>query len=97
MTEVLAGSVADTARRCEQILAGVERVIVGKRQAVTMVLLGVLASGHILIEDLPGLGKTPPGPDVRRRARAKVHPRPVHPGHASRGPDRGDSPGSAHG
>jgi len=31
---------------------------VGKRDAITMVLLGVLASGHVLIEDLPGLGKT---------------------------------------
>jgi MoxR-like ATPase len=31
---------------------------VGKREAVGLVLLGILASGHILIEDLPGLGKT---------------------------------------
>ena len=58
MTEVLAGTVADTARLCERILAEVEQVIVGKREAVRAVLLGVLASGHILIEDLPGLGKT---------------------------------------
>jgi MoxR-like ATPase len=42
----------------QKILAEVEQVIVGKRDTVTMVLLGVLASGHILIEDLPGLGKT---------------------------------------
>ncbi len=53
-----AGSIADTARQCERILAEVERVIVGKRDTVRMVLLGVLASGHTLIEDLPGLGKT---------------------------------------
>ena len=58
MTKTATGTVADTARLCEQILGEVERVIVGKRQAVTTVLLGVLASGHILIEDLPGLGKT---------------------------------------
>ncbi len=58
MTEVLAGTVADTARLCERVLAEVERVIVGKPQTTKMVLLGVLASGHILIEDLPGLGKT---------------------------------------
>jgi MoxR-like ATPase len=56
--EVLAGPVADTARRCERVLAEVEQVIVGKPETVRMVLLGVLASGHILIEDLPGLGKT---------------------------------------
>jgi MoxR-like ATPase len=51
-------SVLETSRRCAQILAEVEQVIVGKREAVTLVLLGVLAAGHILIEDLPGLGKT---------------------------------------
>ena len=53
MTRVIEGT--DTARR---ILTEVERVIVGKRAAVETVLLGVLASGHVLIEDLPGLGKT---------------------------------------
>jgi MoxR-like ATPase len=52
------GTIADTARLAERILAEVERVIVGKPDTVRMVLLGVLASGHILIEDLPGLGKT---------------------------------------
>jgi MoxR-like ATPase len=39
-------------------MAEVEQVIVGKREPVSMVLLGILAAGHILIEDLPGLGKT---------------------------------------
>jgi MoxR-like ATPase len=58
VTNTVTGTVAETARLCERILGEVERVIVGKRQAVTTVLLGVLASGHILIEDLPGLGKT---------------------------------------
>ena len=58
MTKTATGTIADTARLCERILSEVEQVIVGKRQAVTTVLLGVLASGHILIEDLPGLGKT---------------------------------------
>ena len=58
MTEVLAGTVADTARLAERVLAEVEQIIVGKPEATKMVLLGVLASGHILIEDLPGLGKT---------------------------------------
>jgi MoxR-like ATPase len=58
VTEVLTGAVADTARLAERVLAEVEQIIVGKPEATKMVLLGVLASGHILIEDLPGLGKT---------------------------------------
>jgi MoxR-like ATPase len=47
-----------TAERCARILAEIERVIVGKREPVMLVLLAILASGHVLIEDLPGLGKT---------------------------------------
>jgi MoxR-like ATPase len=58
VTKVATGPVADTARLCERILAEVEQVIVGKHDSARAVLLGVLASGHILIEDLPGLGKT---------------------------------------
>jgi MoxR-like ATPase len=58
VTEVLPATVADTARLGERVLAEVEQVIVGKPDATKMVLLGVLAAGHILIEDLPGLGKT---------------------------------------
>jgi MoxR-like ATPase len=50
--------VSATAQRCDEILTEIERIIVGKRTAVAHVLLGILASGHILIEDLPGLGKT---------------------------------------
>ena len=40
------------------VLDEVERVIVGKRFALEQVLLGILAGGHVLIEDLPGVGKT---------------------------------------
>jgi MoxR-like ATPase len=47
-----------TAERCARILAEIERVIVGKPEPVMLVLLAILASGHVLIEDLPGLGKT---------------------------------------
>src|SRR2546429_4670878 len=51
-------SVGDVAERCEQIIAEVERAVVGKRQPLELVLLGFLADGHILIEDFPGLAKT---------------------------------------
>ncbi|MBW8741077.1 MAG: AAA family ATPase [Gaiellaceae bacterium] len=49
---------ADLADRCEQILDEVERAVVGKRQALELVLLAFLADGHILLEDFPGLAKT---------------------------------------
>lgn len=40
------------------IVENVERVIVGKRQAVQLTVLGLLSQGHMLIEDVPGVGKT---------------------------------------
>jgi MoxR-like ATPase len=42
----------------EQLLEQIERAVVGKRDALELVLLGLLADGHVLIEDYPGLAKT---------------------------------------
>jgi MoxR-like ATPase len=44
--------------RAHAVLDEIERAVVGKRAALELVMLGVLAGGHVLIEDLPGLGKT---------------------------------------
>src|SRR5437773_111700 len=48
----------DVAEQCERILDEMERAVVGKRDALELVLLGFLADGHVLIEDFPGLAKT---------------------------------------
>jgi MoxR-like ATPase len=48
----------EVARQAKQVLDEVERAVVGKRHALELVLLGVLANGHVLIEDFPGLAKT---------------------------------------
>lgn len=42
----------------ERIIQNVEQVIVGKRREVQLVLVALLCRGHILIEDVPGVGKT---------------------------------------
>ncbi len=42
----------------ERLLQNVSAVIVGKRQEVTLALIGLLCQGHLLIEDVPGVGKT---------------------------------------
>jgi MoxR-like ATPase len=42
----------------ERVLAEVEKAVVGKREALELVLLAILADGHVLIEDFPGLAKT---------------------------------------
>jgi MoxR-like ATPase len=48
----------DTAGRSNVVLDEIERAVVGNRRALELVLIGILAGGHILLEDLPGLGKT---------------------------------------
>jgi MoxR-like ATPase len=48
----------EVARQADRILDEVERAVVGKREALELVLLGILADGHVLIEDFPGLAKT---------------------------------------
>ncbi len=47
-----------TAERCAAVLNEIERAVVGNRRALELVMIGILAGGHILLEDLPGLGKT---------------------------------------
>jgi MoxR-like ATPase len=42
----------------DRLVANVERVIVGKRHAIELVIIALLCEGHILIEDVPGVGKT---------------------------------------
>ena len=42
----------------ERLVSNVERVIVGKRDVVELSLIALLCRGHILIEDVPGVGKT---------------------------------------
>lgn len=55
MSEVQVVDVADAMRR---VLEQVETVIIGKRETVELALITLLVGGHLLIEDIPGVGKT---------------------------------------
>jgi MoxR-like ATPase len=48
----------EVGRLAGAVLDSVGSVLVGKRSALELVLAGILAGGHVLLEDLPGLGKT---------------------------------------
>ena len=48
----------EVSRLADAVLDEVQRAVVGKRDQLLLVLAGILAGGHVLIEDLPGLGKT---------------------------------------
>src|SRR5437867_5134075 len=53
-----ARSAASFAARFTTIVENVERVIQGKAEAIELALVCMLAEGHLLIEDVPGVGKT---------------------------------------
>ena len=42
----------------ERLIDNLEQVIVGKRDALELIVIGLLCEGHVLIEDVPGVGKT---------------------------------------
>lgn len=42
----------------EKLIPNIEKVIVGKRNSVELAVIGMLCQGHLLIEDVPGVGKT---------------------------------------
>ncbi len=42
----------------ERVTRNVERVIIGQREAIELILAALLCDGHVLIEDVPGVGKT---------------------------------------
>ena len=48
----------ELAERAKAVLDEVERAVVGKRDRLELVLAGLLADGHVLLEDVPGLAKT---------------------------------------
>jgi MoxR-like ATPase len=51
-------TIAELARRSRALIAALSTVIVGKDDVLQRILAGILANGHILIEDYPGLAKT---------------------------------------
>jgi MoxR-like ATPase len=51
-------SLEETAARAKAILDEIERAVIGKRPVLELVLGGLLADGHLLLDDLPGVAKT---------------------------------------
>jgi len=51
-------AVTDPASLCRRIVQGVEQAFIGKTEVVELVMVAILARGHVLFEDVPGVGKT---------------------------------------
>jgi MoxR-like ATPase len=63
----------DVASLFEALLHNVERIIQGKREQVQLALVCLLAEGHLLIEDVPGVGKTSLAKALGRSIAASAH------------------------
>ena len=51
----------------EQILSETEKIIVGKTDKIRLIVMAILADGHILLEDLPGSARPPSSKPFRSR------------------------------
>jgi len=49
---------SDLIKAAGRVVGEIEKVIIGKRKAVELAVIGLLSGGHVLIEDIPGVGKT---------------------------------------
>src|SRR5690625_7785711 len=58
MTQPSPMTPADASSAATAVLDAVETAVVGKRESLELALTGILAGGHVLLEDLPRLGKT---------------------------------------
>src|SRR5258706_7912971 len=58
ITEPKKLSAADVSGIARQLIANVEKVIVGKHEQIVMAVVALLAEGHLLVEDVPGVAKT---------------------------------------
>ena len=60
-------------QRFEDIVSNVETVIQGKRHAVELMVLAMVSEGHVLIEDVPGVGKTQLAKSLARSIHGEFH------------------------
>lgn len=51
-------TILEVQKYSEKLISNLEKVIIGKRNAIELTIVGLLSQGHILIEDVPGVGKT---------------------------------------
>ncbi len=49
---------SDVLEKLERLVGNIEKVIIGKEEVIKQLIVGLLTNGHILIEDVPGVGKT---------------------------------------
>ena len=61
----------------QQIITNMENVIVGKREVIELALITLLSDGHLLLEDVPGVGKTTLGKALAQSIRCSFASMPM--------------------
>lgn len=74
---VQAEQITGAKQTLERLRANMRHTIKGKDDVIEQVLVGVVAGGHLLIEDLPGVGKTTLAYSLAR-SMLRILPHPVH-------------------
>ena len=62
MSEITSNTGRQSHAKISAVISEVEKVVVGKRHELELLLSAMLSGGHILIEDVPGVGKRPSHP-----------------------------------
>lgn len=73
MAEESSNSINRFGQRFETIAANVETVIQGKRDVIEMMVLAMVSEGHVLVEDVPGVGKTQLAKSLARSIDGEFH------------------------
>ncbi len=76
---------AEVSAIAQQLIANVEKVIVGKHDQVVLAVAVLLAEGHLLIEDVPGVAKTMLARALAISAGCHLQTHPMHPRLAAAG------------
>jgi MoxR-like ATPase len=73
LAEVASDAIALFGRRFDAIVSNVETVIQGKRDVIELLVLAMVSEGHVLIEDVPGVGKTQLAKSLARSIDGEFH------------------------
>ena len=73
MSDAASNAIDHFGRRFDKIVSNVERVIQGKRDAIELLVLAMVSEGHVLIEDVPGVGKTQLAKSLARSIDGEFH------------------------
>jgi MoxR-like ATPase len=69
----ISGAIESFGRMFDRIVSNVETVIQGKRDAIELMVLAMVSEGHVLIEDVPGVGKTQLAKSLARSIEGAFH------------------------